>query len=73
MENLIIFNSMTAAMKAREILRRHGIATRMTKTPGRLRRGTCSYSLRVKPDTERAVEILGKHGLPFAGTAADAP
>lgn len=73
MDNLIVFNSMTAAMKAREVLRRQGIATRMTKTPGRLRRGTCSYSLRVKPDTERAIEILEKHGLPFAGTAADAP
>lgn len=73
MENLIIFNSMTAAMKAREVLRRHGIVTRMTKTPGHFRRGTCSYSLRVKPDTERAVEILEKHGLPFVGTAADAP
>lgn len=73
MENLIIFNSMTAAMKARDLLRRHGIATRLTKTPGRLRRGTCSYSLRVRPDTDRAVEILEKHGLPFAGTAVDVP
>ena len=73
MENLIIFNSMTTAMKARELLRRHGITTRLSKTPGHLRRGTCSYSLRVMPDAKRAIEILEHHGLPFVGTAADAP
>ena len=45
MENIITFASVTNAMKAKELLRQHRIASRVIRTPAKLRRGSCGYSL----------------------------
>ena len=74
MENkLIMFGSMTSVMRARELLRRHGIRSVTVRTPSNLRRGSCGYSLRLG-DTERAVALLRQNRVPFVGVAAaDSP
>ncbi len=71
MENIITFASMTNAMKAKEMLRGHKIQTRMIRTPARLRKGSCGYSLVVPNSFTRAVELLQMKGIPYKGIFAD--
>lgn len=62
----MIFHSMTTLMRAREVLRRHGILSRVIRTPSKLRGGSCGSSLLVRRDFERAMEILERHRIPVA-------
>lgn len=71
MENIITFASMTNAMKAKELLRSNNIPTRMIRTPARLRKGSCGYSLVVPNRFTRAVELLQMKGIPYKGIFAD--
>ncbi len=71
MENIITFPSMTAALKARDALRRHKIPSGMMRTPARLRKGSCGYSLSVGKQLDRAVEILKRNNIPYKGVFAD--
>ena len=71
MENIITFASMTNAMKARELLQKQRIFSRMIRTPARLRRGSCGYSLVVPKHFTRAVELLQSKGVPYKGIFAD--
>lgn len=67
--NLMIFSSMTAVMKARELLRRHGIRAMTVRTPAALRRGSCGYSLRVPHRYEQAAELIKQHNISFVGAS----
>ncbi len=70
---LIMFGSMTSVMRARELLRRHGIRSITVRTPANLRRGSCGYSLKVG-DSERAVSLFRQNRVTFVGVAAaDSP
>ncbi|MER2079908.1 MAG: DUF3343 domain-containing protein [Ruminococcus sp.] len=69
-KNLMVFSSMTAVMKARELLRRSGIRSATVRTPASLRRGSCGYSLRVPYRYERAAELLREKNIPFVGASA---
>ncbi len=62
MDNLIVFDSMTEALRARDLLRGRGISSRLVRTPAKLRHGSCGYSLAVKGDYARAWEFLRKNG-----------
>lgn len=71
---MIIFDSMTPLMRARELLSRHGIMTRVIRTPSSLRRGSCGSSLLVRRGLDRAVVLLRQRRIPFVRTAeADLP
>ena len=67
--NLMTFSSMTAVMKARELLRRNGIRAVTIRTPASFRRGSCGYSLRVPQRYERAAELLNQHNISFVGAS----
>ena len=71
MENIITFPSMTAALKARDTLRRHKIAAGMMRTPARYRKGSCGYSLSIGRELDRALEILNSSRIPYKGVFAD--
>lgn len=67
--NIIMFKSMTSAMKSKELLKKHGINTRIIKTPSQFRNRSCGYSLLVKSGAEKAEEILRSHNIGYIGTA----
>lgn len=69
-KNLIMFNSMTSAMRCKELLSRHGVASRVIRTPANLRRKSCGHSLLVKKDFKKAMEIIKKHDVKILGVAA---
>ncbi len=69
-KNLIMFGSVTLAMKCRELLRNNGIISKLVRTPLKLRQKSCGYSLFVPADFEFAMEIIGRYKIPILGTAA---
>lgn len=71
MENIITFPSMTAALKAREVLRRHSIPAGLIRTPARLRKGSCGYSLSVGKQLDRTEEVLKRNHISYKGVFAD--
>ena len=68
--NLIMFNSVTLAMRAREILGKNNVFSRLIRTPLNLKNRSCGYSLFVKSDFAKAIEILSRNGIAYIGTAA---
>ena len=68
--NLILFPSMTAVLKARDVLRRRGINSRVIRTPANLRRRSCGYSLLVKRGFDEAVSLIKKENIKTVGIAA---
>ena len=68
--NLILFPSMTAVLKAREVLRRRGINSRVIRTPANLRRRSCGYSLLVKRGFDKAVSLIKNENIKTVGIAA---
>ena len=68
--NLIMFNSVTLAMRARDILGKNNVFSRLIRTPLNLKNRSCGYSLFVKIDFARAIEILSRNGITYIGTAA---
>ncbi len=71
MQNIITFASMTAAMRARELLRRNRIPARMTRTPAKYRRGSCGYSLVLERDADAALKLLRQSDIRYRGVFAD--
>ena len=59
---LLAMTSITYAMKAKEIMNGRGIYCEVVRTPKNLGSG-CGYSVMVKTDVQRAVEILGRYGI----------
>jgi len=68
--NLILFPSMTAVLKAREVLRRRGINSRVIRTPANLRRRSCGYSLLVKRGFDEAISLIKNENIKTVGIAA---
>lgn len=68
--NLIMFNSVTLAMRGRDLLKKNGINARMVRTPIHLRNKSCGYSLLVVKDFDRALNIIGSNGISVLGTSA---
>jgi len=66
--NLIIFGSVTLAMKSRNLLLKNNIKS--VRTPIHLNRKSCGYSLYVPGNFERALEIIRSNGIAVKGTAA---
>ena len=68
--NLIMFNSVTLAIRAREILGKNNVFSKLIRTPMNLKNRSCGYSLFVKSDFAKAIEILSRNGIAYIGTAA---
>lgn len=68
--NLIMFSSVTLAMRSRDILKKHNIFSNVIRTPAHLRNKSCGYSLVIKGDFDYAMDIIGNHRIPILGTAA---
>ena len=70
-KNLVMFKSITSAIKARELLARQGIRSEIIKTPKRKTDSGCGFSLFIPNSYSRAVKILKNSGIPISGTSAD--
>lgn len=68
--NLIIFGSVTLAMKSRNLLFKNNIKSGLVRTPIHLNRKSCGYSLYVPGNFKRALEIIRSNGITVKGTAA---
>lgn len=66
-KQLIMFESITHAIKARDVLRNSGILTHLERTPMNLKVTSCGYSLYVPDNIEKAAEILNKHRIRYLG------
>ena len=68
MENrLIMFQNITVAVKARNILAKHGVHAYVQKTPVKGNKVSCGYSVAVKSREEEAMKILHSHGVSVLG------
>ena len=68
--NLIIFDSITPVMKSRDLLKNHRISSRSVRTPAKLRKKSCGYSLYVKNDFSDALKIIKDNNVRYIGTSA---
>lgn len=68
--NLIMFNNSTNLMKAKELLRQNNIRSRTVRTPGRLKNGSCGYSLQINKGFERAFDLIKSHNIRIIGVSA---
>ncbi len=71
MENkLIMFPTITSAIKARDFLKQYSILSMLERTPMNLKVTSCGYSLYVQGENiEKALQILKKHNIKHLGTA----
>ncbi|MCQ2513620.1 MAG: DUF3343 domain-containing protein [Ruminococcus sp.] len=68
--NLIMFSSVTHAIKSRDLLKKYGIDARMIRTPIHLRNKSCGYSLLITKDFEKSLEIIKKNNIGILGVSA---
>lgn len=68
--NLIMFGSVTLAMKSRNLLLKYNIKSGLVRTPIHLNQKSCGYSLYVPNDFEKALAIIRSNGIVVNGTAA---
>lgn len=68
--NLIIFNSVTFAIRSRDLLKRNGIDARLVRTPSHLRNRSCGYSLLIISRFEDAKSLILNNGIRIQGVAA---
>lgn len=68
-KQLIMLQSITYAMKGRDILQQFGISAFIERTPKNVQAGSCGYSLGVyvPQDIDRAIEILSNNGIQVLG------
>ena len=71
MENIITFASMTNAMRAKEVLNKNKIASRLIRTPAKLRKGSCGYSLLINRRFLKACELIKEHKIPYREMIGD--
>ncbi len=69
MDNLIRLSSVTSAMKARDILKKHGIYSKVQRIPAKKGQGACSYGVLLKNNIEKAVGILNDNNIKILGRA----
>ncbi|MCH5303328.1 MAG: DUF3343 domain-containing protein [Ruminococcus sp.] len=70
MDNLVKLNSVTQAMRARDILRSNGIKANIQRIPAGKGEHSCSYGLSINNNNiSRAVEILRKNNIKVSGRA----
>lgn len=68
--NLIMFGSVTLAMKSRNLLLKNNVKSGLVRTPIHLNKKSCGYSLYVPGNFEKALKIIRSNGITVNGTAA---
>lgn len=68
--NLIMFGSVTLAMKSRNLLLKNNIKSGLVRTPIHLNKKSCGYSLYVPGNFEKALKIIRSNGITVNGTVA---
>ena len=68
--NLIMFGSVTLAMKSRNLLLKNNIKSGLVRTPIHLNKKSCGYSLYVPGNFEKALKIIRSNGITVNGTPA---
>lgn len=68
--NLIMFGSVTLAMKSRNLLLKNNIKSGLVRTPIHLNKKSCGYSLYVPGNFAKALKIIRSNGITVNGTAA---
>ena len=68
--NLIMFGSVTLAMKSRNLRLKNNIKSGLVRTPIHLNKKSCGYSLYVPGNFEKALKIIRSNGITVNGTAA---
>ena len=58
---------MTSALRARDLLKKHSIGAQVVRTPAKLRKGSCGYSLVVTANFDKARELIKESNIPFSG------
>lgn len=71
MDNLIKLSSVTQALRAKDILRKHGIDAKVTRIPASRGKGSCSYGLRINNRLYEAVQILRDNDIRVKGRALE--
>ena len=69
MDKLVKLASVTEAMRARDILKKRGIDSKIARIPSQNGRGSCGYGLNIKTELSKATEILSESGIKFDGQA----
>ncbi len=69
MDNLIKLSSVTQAMKAKEILKKHGINSKIQRIPAKKGQGACGYGLLINNKINEAAEILESNSIKVIGRA----
>lgn len=68
--NLIMFNSLTFAIRSRDLLQKNRIDARLVRTPANLRNRSCGYSLLITNRFDEAKSLILKSGIRIIGAAA---
>lgn len=68
--NLIMFNSVTFAIRSRDLLNKNGIDARLVRTPSHLRNRSCGYSLLIINRYDEAKMLILNNGIRIKGEAA---
>lgn len=66
-EKTIQMNSVTQAMRARDLLKAKGIKAKVKRIPSD--KGPCSYGIIISDNFEKALEILNKNKINYVGRA----
>lgn len=69
MDNLIKLSSVTQALRAKDILGKNGIKSRVHRIPAKRGRSACSYGLLIDNNIPKAVEILMENNIRVSGRA----
>ena len=69
MDNLIKLSSVTHAMRASDILKKHRIKSKVIRIPASRGTGNCSYGLRIDKRLNEAVRILRENNIKVSGRA----
>ena len=70
-KNLVMFRSITSAMKAQEYLAKQGIRSEIIKTPKRKTDSGCGFSLFIPRSFSRSVTMLKNTGIPIIGIISE--
>lgn len=68
-KQLLMFPSITYAIKGRDLLKTKGISSYLERTPMDLKVNSCGYSLSIPKNIDKAIEILRNHNIKFLGKA----
>lgn len=68
--NLIIFNSVTFAIRSRDLLKKNRIDARLVRTPSHLRNRSCGYSLLIINRFDEAKSLILSNGIKIQGIAS---